>query len=62
MSSENRCSACGLPMIRAGAYEPEGVLPLHNGIKDSEGETWVCIHPHCPRGVQNIADMEYTHG
>lgn len=53
------CKRCQRAMIRASRYDPDGVVPLHGGVKEYEGSTleewWVCIYPGCEDGRENVA-------
>ena len=54
----NNCPKCGVAMIRAGSYDPEGLIPLHGGEKEynednSLKEWWVCINTVCEDGKKN---------
>jgi len=54
-----KCKKCYHVMIRASLYDPDGIVPLHGGIKEYEGEAmsewWVCINPGCSEGVKNLS-------
>lgn len=56
------CQKCGSSMIRASAYDPDGLIPLHGGEKQyrNDGslmEWWVCINRECEDGKKNQFDV-----
>lgn len=53
----NSCEKCGLPMIDAAMYDPDGEISLHGGRKEhKDGQLikwFVCINPICEDGGKN---------
>jgi len=45
-------------MIRSSSYDPDGLIPLHGGEEEYNGdgslkEWWVCINSSCEDGKKN---------
>jgi len=40
-------------MVRAGLYDPEGLIPLYGGEHEENGEWWVCTNIGCEDGKKN---------
>lgn len=47
-----RCPKCGMGMIDAATYEPEGTRPLYGGIRGKDC-WWVCVYGDCDDSRRN---------
>ena len=58
----NKCSKCSSVLVRASRYDPDGLIPLHEGIREyyndnSLKEWWVCLNATCPDGKLNTSNV-----
>ena len=52
MNHAQPCPQCQTLMVRASLYDPDGLIPLENGVH-TEHDWWVCINPQCADGKAN---------